>query len=236
MLLIDAGDAIQGGPIGAISKGAEIIKMMNRLGYDLAVPGNHEFDFGFDVLRNRAEELDCGYTCANFCVAGGKAVFAPWRILEAGDLKIGFVGAVAPDTFTKSVIKNILNDDGEPMYDFLTDATGERLSAGFQKSIDEVRENGADYVILVSHLGNNASITAQFRCDFIAHKLSDLDAIIDAHSHEMYSRTVKDRTGREIPIAQAGTKLNAFGQLTIYKDGHMEKKLVEEVPVPCAII
>lgn len=83
-----------------------------------------------------------------------------------------------------------------------------------------------------SHLGNNASITAQFRCDFIAHKLSGLDAIIDAHSHEMYSRTVKDRTGREIPIAQAGTKLNAFGQLTIYKDGHMEKKLVEEVPEP----
>ena len=73
MLLIDAGDAIQGGPIGAISKGAEIIKMMNRLGYDLAVPGNHEFDFGFDVLRNRAEELDCGYTCANFCVAGGQS-------------------------------------------------------------------------------------------------------------------------------------------------------------------
>ncbi len=101
VLLIDAGDAIQGAPIGAISKGAEIIKMMNRLGYDLAVPGNHEFDYGVEVLDSCAEELACGYTCANFCVTGGGTVFQPWRILEAGDLKIGFVGAITPDTFTK---------------------------------------------------------------------------------------------------------------------------------------
>ena len=232
VLLIDAGDAIQGGPIGAISKGAEVIKMMNRLGYDLAVPGNHEFDFGFDALNDRSEELTCGYTCANFCVTGGEPVFQPWRILEAGDLKIGFVGVVAPDTFTKSTIKDILNEAGEPMYDFLADETGDRLSAALQKYIDEARDNGADYVILVSHLGNNNSITAQFRCDAIAAKLSGLDMIIDGHSHEIYNRTVKDRTGKEIPIAQAGTKLNAVGQLTIDKDGHLEEKLVEEIPRP----
>ena len=235
VLLIDAGDAIQGGPIGAISKGAEVIKMMNRLGYDLAVPGNHEFDFGFDALNDRSEELTCGYTCANFCVTGGEPVFQPWRILEAGDLKIGFVGVVAPDTFTKSTIKDILNEAGEPMYDFLADETGDRLSAALQKYIDEARDNGADYVILVSHLGNNNSITAQFRCDAIAAKLSGLDMIIDGHSHEIYNRTVKDRTGKEIPIAQAGTKLNAIGQLTIGKDGQLEESLVEEIPRPAGI-
>ena len=232
VLLIDAGDAIQGGPIGAISKGAEVIKMMNHLGYDLAVPGNHEFDFGFDALNDRSEELECGYICTNFCVTGGEPVFQPWRILEAGDLKIGFVSAVTPDTFSKSTIKDILNEAGEPMYDFLADETGERLSAALQKSIDEVRENGADYVILVSHLGNNDSITAQFRCAPIVQKLSGLDMIIDAHSHELFNMTTKDRTGKEIPFAQAGTKLNAIGQLTIYKDGHLEERLVEEIPEP----
>ena len=231
VLLIDAGDAIQGAPIGAISKGAEVIRMMNRLGYDLAVPGNHEFDFGFDALNDRSEELECGYTCVNFCVTGGEPVFQPWRILEAGDLKIGFVGAVAPDTFTKSTIKDILNEAGEPMYDFLADETGDRLSEALQKSIDEVRDAGADYVILVSHLGNNDSITAQFRCDPIAEKLSGVDAIIDAHSHEVYNRTVKDRT-EEVPIAQAGTRLERIGQMTVYKDGHLEERLVEEVPEP----
>ena len=232
VLLIDAGDAIQGGPIGAISKGAELIKMMNRLGYDLAVPGNHEFDYGLDELNDRAGELDCGYTCANFCVTGGETVFQPWRILGAGDVKIGFIGVVAPDTFTKTSIKDILNEAGEPMYDFLADETGERLAEALQKYIDEVREAGADDVILVSHLGNNGSITAQFRCDAIAEKLSGLDMIIDAHSHEIYNRTVKDRTGKEIPIAQAGTRMQAIGQLTVYKDGHLEERLVEEVPEP----
>ena len=230
VLLIDAGDAIQGAPIGAISKGAEIVRMMNRLGYDLAVPGNHEFDFGFDALDDCAKALDCGYTCANFCVAGEKPVYEPYRILEAGDLKIGFIGAVAPDTFTKSSIKDILDESGEPKYDFLADKTGDRLSKALQKYIDEVRKKGADIVIFVSHLGNNDSITEQFRCDRIVKKLSGLDMIIDAHSHETYNRTAVDKEGKKIPIAQAGTKLTAFGQLTIYKDGHLEEKLVEEVP------
>lgn len=232
VFLVDAGDAIQGAPIGAISKGAELIKMMNRLGYDLAVPGNHEFDFGFEALNDRSEELQCGYTCANFCVTGGEPVFKPWRILAAGDVKIGFVGVVAPDTFVKSTIKDILNEVGEPMYDFLADETGERLAAALQKSIDEARENGSDYVILVSHLGNNDTITETFRCDPIVAKLSGLDMVIDAHSHELYNRTVKDRTGKEIPIAQAGKKLESVGQLVIYKDGRLEESLVEEVPAP----
>lgn len=71
--------------------------MMNKLGYDLAITGNHEFDFGFEVLDDRSEELECGYTCANFCVLGGEPVFEPWRILEAGDLKIGFIGVVVSE-------------------------------------------------------------------------------------------------------------------------------------------
>ena len=232
VLLIDAGDAIQGAPIGSISKGTEIIKMMNRLGYDLAVPGNHEFDFGFEALDTCAEELDCGYTCANFCVTGGEPVFQPWRILEAGDLKIGFIGAVAPDTFTKSTIKDILNEVGEPMYDFLADETGDRLCAGLQKAIDETRQAGADYVILVSHLGNNDSITEQFRTDAVAKKLIGLDMIIDGHSHETYNRTVTCKDHRQIPIAQTGSNMKAIGQLKIYRDGRLEETLIDTVPAP----
>ena len=232
VLLIDAGDAIQGGPIGAISKGAEIIKMMNRLGYDLAVPGNHEFDFGFEALDTCAEELDCGYTCVNFCVTGGEPVFQPWRILEAGDLKIGFVGAVAPDTFTKSTIKDILNEVGEPMYDFLADETGERLCAGLQKAIDETRQAGADYVILVSHLGNSDDITERFRTDVVVGKLSGLDLVIDGHSHQTYNRTVTDAENRQVPIAQTGSNMKAIGQIMIYRDGRLEETLIDTVPEP----
>lgn len=231
VFLIDAGDAIQGAALGALSKGSEIIKMMNRLGYDLAIPGNHEFDFGFDVLNDCSEQLNCGYTCANFCTLDGEPVFKPWRILEAGDLKIGFVGIVTPDTFTKSAIKDILNEVGEPMYDFLADETGERLCEALQKYIDEVRENGADYVILVSHLGSKEKNDSIYNSNAIVEKVTGIDAVIDGHTHEIYNTVTPDKEGNMIPIAQTGTKLPTIGQLTIYKDGCLEEKLVGSVPL-----
>ena len=230
VFLIDAGDAIQGAALGAISKGAEIIRMMNQLGYDLAIPGNHEFDFGFEVLDDCAEQLSCGYTCANFCVTGGEPVFTPWRILEAGDLKLGFVGVVTPDTFTRSPIKDILNEVGEPMYDFLADKTGDRLSEALQRNIDDAREHGADYVILVAHLGMNSADGSIFNSEAIVKKLTGIDAVIDGHTHEVYNTQIPDKQGRMIPIAQTGTKLPVIGQLTIYKDGRVEEKLVDLVP------
>ena len=230
VLLVDAGDAIQGAALGAMSKGEEIIKMMNYVGYDIAVPGNHEFDFGFEVLDDCSEQLSCGYTCANFCTPDGEPVFQPWRILEAGDLKIGFVGVVTPDTFTKSAIKDIVDDVGEPMYDFLADETGERLSEALQKRIDEVRDKGADYVILVAHLGSNENNESIYTSNAVVGKLSGIDAVIDGHSHEAYNTKIPDKQGKMVPIAQTGTKLPVIGQLVIYKDGHLEETLVDAVP------
>jgi len=230
VLLVDAGDAVQGTVIGSLSKGTEIIGMMNRAGYDLAIPGNHEFDFGFDALEECSELLSCGYICANFCTADGEPVFRPWKILEAGDLKIGFVAVVTPDTFTRSMIRNVVNEVGEPMYDFLADDTGDRLCGALQKSIDEVRANGADYVILIAHLGSDTNASSIYSSNAVVGKLTGLDMVIDSHTHEVYNRQIPDREGRMIPIAQAGEKLKAFGQLTIYRDGHLEETLVDQVP------
>ena len=234
VLLVDAGDAIQGAALGGISKGSEIIKMMNQVGYDLAIPGNHEFDFGFDVLDDCSGQLSCGYICANFCTADGEPVFQPWRILEAGDLKIGFVGVVTPDTFTKSAIKDVVNEVGEPMYDFLADETGDKLSEALQERIDEVRDHGADYVILVAHLGRsikgNTNITV-FSSNAVVGRLTGIDAVIDGHTHEIYNTKIPDKDGKMVPIAQVGTKLPMIGQLTIYKDGRLEEKLVDLVPL-----
>ena len=175
VLLIDAGDAIQGAPSESVSKGAEIIRMMNRLGYDLAVPGSHEFDYGLEALDDCAEALDCGYTCANFCVTGRSRCFSHWRILEADDLKIGFVGAVTPDAYTKSTIKDILGRGRRADVRFSGRRDGPAaVCRGCKEVIDETRQAGADYVILVSHLGNNDSITEQFRTDAVVGKLRGL--------------------------------------------------------------
>ena len=230
VFLVDAGDAIQGAIIGTISKGSEIIKMMNRLGYDIAIPGNHEFDFGFDVLDDYSGKLSCGYICANFCTADGEPVFRPWRILDAGDLKIGFVGAVTPDTFTSSKIKDVIDEVGEPMYDFLSDETGDRLAGALQRSIDDVRENGADLVILLAHLGSDMRDASIYSSNAIVRKLTGVDMVIDGHTHEVYNTTIPDKEGNLIPVAQAGEKLNYIGQLTVYKDGRLEETLIDTVP------
>ena len=230
VFLVDAGDAIQGAIIGAISKGSEIINMMNRSGYDIAIPGNHEFDFGFDVLDDYSERLSCGYICANFCTADGEPVFRPWKILEAGDLKIGFVGVTTPDTFTSSIIKDVVDEVGEPMYDFLSDETGDRLAAALQQSIDDVRENGADIVILLAHLGSDKQNPSIYTSNAIVGKLTGVDMVIDGHTHEVYNTAIPDKEGNLIPVAQAGEKLNYFGQLTVYKDGRLEETLIDTVP------
>ena len=230
VLLVDAGDAVQGTVIASLSNGTEIIRMMNRAGYDLAAPGNHEFDFGFDALEECSELLSCGYPCANFCTADGEPVFSPWKILEAGDLKIGFVATVTPYTFTQTSIRNIVNEVGEPMYDFLVDNTGDRLCDALQKRIDEVRANGADYVILLAHLGSDTKTPSIYSSNAVVGKLTGLDMVIDSHTHEVYNTRIPDKEGRMIPVAQAGEKLKAVGQLTIYRDGHMEETLVELVP------
>ena len=230
VFLVDAGDAIQGAIIGTISKGSEIIKMMNRLGYDIAIPGNHEFDFGFDVLDDYSGKLSCGYICANFCTADGEPVFRPWRIIEAGDLKIGFVGAVTPDTFTSSKIKDVVDEVGEPMYDFLSDATGDRLAAALQHSINDVRKNGADLVILLAHLGSDMRDASIYSSNAIVRKLTGVDMVIDGHTHEVYNTTIPDKEGNLIPAAQTGEKLNYIGQLTVFKDGRLEETLIDTVP------
>ena len=64
--LVDAGDAIQGAPIGTLSNGESIIKIMNAVGFDFAIPGNHEFDYGMERFLKLASRQKCGYYSCNF--------------------------------------------------------------------------------------------------------------------------------------------------------------------------
>ena len=204
VILVDAGDAIQGAPIGAISKGKEFIRIMNEAGYDIAILGNHEFDYGFEVLDDLGEQLECGYICANFCTSDGETVYDPYRILECGDTKVAFISVDTPDTFSKSKIRDMVDDQGVPMYDFKSDESGETLYACLQGYIDDVKEKGADYVILVAHLGDGEDATQAYRSNEVVAHLTGLDAVIDGHSHNTYNTTAADAEGKEIPLVQTG--------------------------------
>lgn len=230
VFLVDSGDAIQGSAIGVISKGQAITRMMNAAGYDVATFGNHEFDFGMEALDDVVEMFEGTYICANFCTSDGNPIFDPGIILDAGEIQIGFLGVDTPDTYTKTQIKNILDDSGQPMYDFLVDRDGTKLRSALQSGVDELRSKGADVIILLAHLGDGEGVSEQFQTSNVLAGLSGIDAVFDGHTHQIFSKTIRDKDGNDIIAAQTGTKFANIGQLMIYKDGHMEEKLLDEIP------
>ena len=103
VLVVDAGDAAQGGPVGTLSTGSYIIDIMNKVGYDVAVPGNHEFDYGMDRFFELIGMANYPYISCNFTdLKTGKAVLDAYKIFDIGGIKLAFVGISTPKTITSS--------------------------------------------------------------------------------------------------------------------------------------
>lgn len=235
VLTVDVGDHIQGGTIGLISKGEDIITIMKEIGYDVAILGNHEFDYGVEQLDKCKSKLNCGYICANYCLAKDKKpIYDPYKIIEVGDKKIAFIGVATPQTISKSFLHEILDEtnDNKIKYDFLTDNNGEELYNTIQNYITEVKAKGANYVIILAHLGNEGDAQYEYTSDgFLAH-IEGADAMLDGHTHRVYNQTSKDKNGKDIPLCQTGTKLANIGVLKIAADGKITSELISKVPEP----
>ena len=224
--LVDAGDAIQGGTIGMLSKGGYIISLMNQLNYDIAVPGNHEFDYGMDRFLELSKKLNCGYLSCNFTGKNGKFLFPAYKIISYGNTKVAYVGVATPESLTSSNPANFLDKKGKQLYDF----GGDKLFELTQKAVDDARKNGADYVIVVAHLGEKCNLPEFSAMNLIANT-NGVDALIDGHSHEVTPKLpAKNKDGKEIPITQSGTKLKYIGKVVLSKDGNIYTDLVAEVP------
>ena len=227
VVLVDAGDAVQGGTLGTLSEGADVISVMNQAGYDFAIPGNHEFDYGMPRFLELADSLDCEYYACNFMdLRTGQTVLAPYKIMEFGDTKVAFVGAATPKSFTKSTPVYFQDNAGNYLYGFCEDETGEALYRQIQSAVDSARAEGAEYVILAAHLGGNY-VTERWNSQQVLAATEGNDACIDGHSHEAY---VKNKNGQDVLVSQAGTKLESFGKMVIAPDGTITAELITEVP------
>ena len=226
--LVDAGDAVQGAPIGKLSKGEAVINMLNAAGYDFAIPGNHEFDYGMERFWQLNKKLKSGYYSANFEDGRTKKLALPaYKMLQFGDTKVAFVGATTPGTLISSTPAFFQDGQGNYLYGFNEDKTGCKLYKALQKSINAARENGADYVFLVGHLGLNGSIK-YWNSESVAANTRGVDAIIDGHSHErIQGKHVKNYVGKDVLIAQTGTKLKTVGQIVIGTDGKITSTLIK---------
>lgn len=230
VILADVGDAVQGKPIGTISKGEYIIDIMNYVGYDVAALGNHEFDYGVERLMEIAKRAEFPYVSANFKeVEADKAVFEPYVIIEKAGVEIAFVGVVTPWTLSTTVPTYFQNENKEYIYTFCHDNEGQELYDTVQKSVDKARGEGADYVIVLSHLGLEEECIPWRSTDLIQNT-TGIDVILDAHSHDtVFSEEIENKKGEKVLMSQTGTGLVNIGQLTIDTEGNISVTLVEGV-------
>ena len=225
VVLADNGDAIQGEPVGTMTKGEALIDLMNTVGYDVAIPGNHEFDYGMDRFLELTGKASFPYISANFNKEG-ELVFKPYIIKEFDGVKIAFVGITTPKTLTSSTPAYFMDDAGNFIYGFFQDESGEKLYNAVQTAVDAAIAEGADYVVAMGHLGNEAECAPWTYADVIANT-TGIDALLDGHSHDKDQVTMKNKAGEDVLRSGCGTKLEGIGYLRIAKDGTMENGLYE---------
>ena len=227
VLLVDAGDHIQGTAYGSMDDGATIIELMNEAGYDLATPGNHEFDYGMARAKAVLQEADFPYVSCNWVdLRTGFNVLPSVKFFFVGGRKIAFVGVTTPETFTKSTPAYFMDKaQRKYIYDIQGGEDGKKLYDAVQKAIDKAKLL-ADVVIGLGHLGVDPSSSPWTSEEVIAHT-SGFDAFIDGHSHTvMENKQVQDASGKAVTLTQTGSYFANVGEMTIAADGTITTKLI----------
>ena len=227
VLLVDAGDHVQGTAYGSMDQGASIIELMNAAGYDAATPGNHEFDYGMDRAKELMRDADFPYLSCNWVdLRTNLRVLPEIKVFVRGGVRIAFVGITTPETFTKSTPAYFMNKaQTKYIYDILGGEDGQKLYSAVQKAVDKAKCL-ADVVIGLGHLGVDPSSSPWTSEEVIAHT-TGFDAFIDGHSHTvMENKQVADASGRMVTLTQTGSYFANVGEMTIAPDGTISTRLV----------
>jgi len=215
-------DFMPGSKLGNRSQGAGIIRIMNKIGYDYIVPGNHDFDFSIENMQTNFKNLEATALCCNLKdLRTGEQLFPGYAVRSIGGVKIAFVGVATPKTISRMLMKYFADEEGNMLYSFCE----ENLCDVVQENVDKARAEGADYVIVLSHLGDrqNGSVTS---LDLIA-KTNGIDVVLDAHAHSLIpDNRLENKDGKEVILTSTGLKFANIGLLTIGTDGVISPELV----------
>ena len=205
-IVVSCGDFLSGTPLGTASDGRYIVRMMNAVGYDYVTLGNHEFDYGIPTLSNRLNELKSQVLCSNFRYLDGSIrTGAASHLVRYGSTWLGFLGITTPQVATTSTPKLFQDSDGNWLYDFHANDLAQILQVG----IDSLRQEGADLVILIAHIGETdmPSLIAATQ---------GLDIVLDGHSHSVIPHTLLyDRANRPVLWTSTGSYFKHVGELVI---------------------
>lgn len=216
VVLVDAGDAVQGGPIGTLTKGEYLVNIMNQVGYNYITLGNHEFDYEVPRMKELMEKQKATVLSSNFIdLTTNKPVFKGYEVASYGDVKVAYVGITTPESFTKSTPAYFQNKSGKYIYSFCEGKNGADLYANVQASVDAAKAEGADYVIAIGHLGIEET-SAPWRSTDVIANTTGIDAMIDGHSHSTINgEKYASKNGTEVLLNQTGTKLANIGKVVI---------------------
>ena len=229
--LVDCGDAIQGEAIGTLSKGRYLIDIMNEIGYDYAVYGNHEFDYGMSRIQElTAAAKKFNYLSCNFMDIKSdpaKTVLDAYAIRDfVGGKKVAFVGISTPESITKSTPAYFQDEDGNYIYGFCSGGNGQELYDAVQAAVDAAKAEGVDYVVAIAHLGIDTQSSPWTSREVIANT-TGIDVVLDGHSHSIIAgETVKNKEGKDVILSSTGDKLRNLGRLVIKADGTMTTSLI----------
>lgn len=219
--IVSSGDYLQGGTPGALSHGQYIVDIMKHMHYDAITLGNHEFDYGVPVMLNLLKQVGSPVACVNFRDMQGKRIYEPYVMKQIGNKKLAFIGAVTPTTMATEAYAFFDKDDNQ-----LYDLAQKEVYQLVQEQVDEARRNGADYVIILSHLGEDKN-----RMNVDSHGLiaatNGIDVVLDGHTHSVIPHdVVKNKDGKPVVITQTGTKLVNIGKLVISPEGNFSTELI----------
>ena len=231
VLLVDAGDHLQGTAFGSMDQGASVLQLMNKAGYDLATPGNHEFDYGMDTFLERAREAEFPYLSCNLYHqedgVRGENLLESFQAYHFGKEIVAFIGITTPETIVKSTPAYFQDENGNFCYGISGGDDGQALYDDVQFAVDAIRRAGATKVIAVGHLGDDPSSSPWTSEEVIAH-VSGLDAFIDGHSHsEVSGQQILGADGEPVLLTQTGEYLNNVGIMVIdYETGEIQSDLI----------
>ncbi len=215
VLLVDCGDAVQGTLYFTLYKGEVERKMMNALGYDVAILGNHEFDNGLDVLANELSQLDADLITTNYDLRDTPldSLFTPYTIKTIGDCKIGFL-AINLDP------KGMIADSNAGNVKYTDGIKAANAMAWYLRNIEH-----ADKVVALTHVGYDTQNPPTPSDLELASSTEGIDIIIGGHSHTVINPSkpkptwrVPNAVGDTVLVVQTGSRGRYLGEVIIDTD------------------
>ena len=228
--IVSSGDFAQGNTVGSLTKGEAIVRIMNTVGYDYLTIGNHEFDYTVPQMQHLSEMLTAKTLCCNFSRyeqdnddkdddRDDNDLYPAYEVKDFGGTKVGFIGVATPSTFRSSTPTYFIDDNGNLLYNFHQTDTYECV----QEAVNDAREEGAEIIIVLSHLGDDPEVAYSRGLIAATH---GIDVVLDGHAHHVLNERLVNDRGDSVTLTSTGTKFAYIGRLTIDTDNRVTTELL----------